>query len=80
MVIDVLGVRKEDFTTGSDVTLLQEEEVNLLVWEGAIIANQQLRQWNEAEIMKKELQTAIELYMQKFPSQEDIESFTYYNI
>lgn len=78
LVTDVNGVRKENFTATDDSTILQQEEVDLLVYEAAICALKQIRQFNEADNLSIFHQKAIDTYMQKHPSQQEIESMSYY--
>lgn len=78
LVLSDAGVRKADFTLTDDTTMMQEREVNMLVWAAARIANQQLRQWNEADRLEQELQRMVDEYKQFQPSQEEVAFTSYY--
>lgn len=79
LVLGNNGTRKADFTLTDDTTMMQEREVNMLVWAASRIANQQLRQWNEADRLENELQRMVDEYKQFQPSQDE-PSFTSYYI
>lgn len=74
------GTRKAEFTVTDDSTILQEKEVNMLVWSAARIANQQLRQWVEGDRLELELQRMVQDYKDAQPSQEEPSSLSYYII
>lgn len=78
LVISNLGVRKENFTVTDDLTILQEKEVNMLVWIAARIANQQLRQYNEGDRFENEVRGMIAEYKQFQPSQDEPSFQSYY--
>lgn len=77
-VISDAGVRKENFTATDDITLLQQEEVDILIEEATIMALQNEREFNEANNRIPLLDRAKKQYLQKYPEQEEVQSFSYY--
>lgn len=78
-VASVLGVYKEEFTATDDVTLLQEEEVNLLILKSAMKAAQQIREISaDYQIFMNEYMQMKQQYEFKHPSRKQLEMDSYY--
>jgi len=73
------SARQETVENTGDRTILVREEDTMLVDELAILALEELREWDEAQVRKQYLMESKEMYRQKYPSQEMVEGFSYYN-
>lgn len=74
------GTRKENFTTASDVTILEKQEVNQLIEKSFQKASLELRELRDHDIAKQEYTEREQKLKDRFPSEIELEGTTYYNI
>jgi hypothetical protein len=73
--------RKADFEDGNDSSILREDESDLLIEQAAIIALQELREFDEADDREERYyKPMLEEYKLKNASQKEPRSFTYHNL
>lgn len=72
------GVRQSEFDASDDVSVLYENEDDLLIEEAAIIALKELREFKEATVRAQTHAQDIEVYRANNPEQQDIQSISYY--
>jgi len=80
LVKSTTGTRKEEFTASSDTTILEGQEVDLIIDKGAEIASGNLRELKELGNHQNNYNYKKQLLESKFPSETDIESMTYYRM
>lgn len=73
-------VRQEEFSAGDDYTILKEKEVDILVDEAVQSALENLREFNEAKDRERIKKENIAQIQNEYPSEEELDSITYYNI
>lgn len=77
--VDTNGVRKQYATVSSDETVLLNSEDQLLIDQSAILALQELREFEEAGIRQKQLDKYLGKYVGENPSENEPQVSTYYN-
>lgn len=80
LVVSSTGIRKEEFTTTSDETLLQGQEVNLLIVKAAELASEDLREGDDAINREKKYEKKKKRIEERYPSEVSIEGGTYYRV
>jgi hypothetical protein len=74
------GTRKEEFTTSSDITVLERQEVNQLIDKAFEIASIELREMKDADRAERKYKERADKLGDRFPSEKELEGTTYYNI
>ena len=74
------GVAQEEFSATSDITLLKEKEVDLLITKAAQIAMEELRESRDAQVKEVQSKEQIAKIKQSYPSEAQKKTFTYYNL